>query len=41
MDRFKDDFARIKEIEQTVSDNLKERAKCVKAGTSTTKVISV
>ena len=38
MDRFKEDFERIKEIEKQITDGLKERQKAVKAGTSTTKV---
>ena len=32
MDRFKDDFERIKEIERGMNDNIKERSKNVKAG---------
>jgi hypothetical protein len=38
MDRFKEDLGRLKEIEDQISGNLKERQKAVKAGQSTTKV---
>jgi len=38
MDRFKDDFEKVRDIEKTINDNLKERQKATKAGQSTTKV---
>ncbi len=38
MDRFKEDMGRIKEIEDSITGNLKERAKAAKAGQPTTKV---
>jgi hypothetical protein len=38
MDRFKEDLTRIKEMEDSINNNLKERAKAVKAGQPTTKV---
>ena len=41
MDRFKEDFQRVKEIEDSISNNLKERAKLVKANQSTAKVNSL
>lgn len=38
MDRFKEDYERLKEIEDQINGNLKERQKAVKAGGSTAAV---
>ena len=41
MDRFDEDFERLKDLEKSINTNLKERAKQAKAGQSTTKVLPI